>query len=689
MQDFADFDLNSPDGVFQEGLDLLESDHFEEALRAFDFVISEQPFNADALFHRGIALISLNRVEEAAAAYRSALAHAPTEALYHSHYGYALMRGGNTDEAIEHFDYALTLQPDSYQNKVYKACALAAGRNLGPARALLEEVLASHPDDIDVLRHYGGVLSLQGDDENAGRVFARILAADPNHVETIGRKAEMHLRAGRRDEALRCLREVVSLNPADAAAWQALLDLLAEQGMTEAVVALAGEAIAAGHEVARIYLHRARAYMNLKQTSQAITDLRRARDLDDRIPDAHYMLARAYADSGRLRPALACAARALQIAPHDARILMLMVNLQRRAGDHRQEAQYLDRILLMDPDQFHVLRMKADSLCAADRTEDALAAVRGFVARNPAQTAARILAAELAEKCGRHDEARDAFEQLFRFSPVTARACLAYAAFLIRRGDLPHASRVLASAVERFPRDARVVTTHAAALQSEGRQAECIAVLDRYFAAGGDDCPEGMWLRGKSLYYLRRHAEALECFQQARAMEARAQGTTAAPSFRFLLAEAFTLHHLDRTDEAIGLVERHFGQFGKSTREIYELLGDLCEKVGDHERARTLYSEGLRHFPRSAGLHYRAARVAATLGRRHAAIRQLAAAMQLRPEAAAEAAAEPAFRRYWASPALLRLIGRPLLRQPRFVGTLLAGTAALLSLTALVLTLTR
>ena len=214
-------------------------------------------------------------------------------------------------------------------------------------------------------------------------------------------------------------------------------------------------------------------------------------------------------------------------------------------------------------------------------------------------------------------------------------------------------------------------------------------MFDRYFATAGDDCPEGMWLRVKSLYYLRRHAEALECFQQARAMEARAQGTTAAPSFRFLLAEAFTLHHLDRTDEAIGLVERHFAQFGKSTREIYALLGDLCEKVGDHERARTLYSEGLRHFPRSAGLHYRAARVAATLGRRPAAIRQLAAAMQLRPEAAAEAAAEPAFRRYWASPALLRLIGRPLLRQPRFVGTLLAGTAALLSLTALVLTLTR
>ena len=688
MQDFADFDLNSPDGVFQEGLDLLESDHFEEALRAFDFVISEQPFNVDALFHRGIALISLNRVDEAAAAYRSALAHAPTEALYHSHYGYALMRGGNTEEAIEHFDYALTLQPDSYQNKVYKACALAGVRNLGPARALLEDVLAARPDDIDVLRHYGGVLSLQGDDATASRVFDRILAAAPNHVETIGRRADMHLRAGRPDEALRCLREVVALNPADDATWQVLLDLLAEMDLTEAMIAMAGEAIASGHEIARIYLHRAQAYLRLKQTSQAITDLRRARELDDRIPDAHYMLARAYAESGRLRPALACAARALQIAPHDTRILMLMVNLQRRAGDHGQEVQYLDRILLMDPDRFHVLRMKAEGLCAAGRPEEALAAVRGFVSRNPAETAARILAAELAEKCGLHDEARETFERLFRFSPVTARACLAFAAFLIRRGDLAHASRVLASAVERFPRDSTVVTTHAAALQSEGRQAECIGVLDRYFTASGDDCPEAMWLKGKSLYYLRRHAEALDSFQRARAMEARACGTTATPSFRFLLAEAFTLHHLGRTDEAIGLVERHFGQFGKSTREIYELLGELCEKVGDHERARSLYAEGLRQFPRSAGLLYRAARVAATLGRRHAALRQLAAAIELRPETAGEAAAEPAFRRYWASPALLRLIGRPLLRQPRFVGTILATTAALLSITALVLALT-
>ncbi len=687
MHDYSEFDLNSPDGAFQEGMDLLESDHFEEALHAFDFVLLKQPTNADALFHRGIALISLNRVDEAAAAYKSALAEAPAEASYHAHYGYALMLGGNPDEAIEHFDFALNIQPTNYQTKVYKACALASKRNLGQARALLEEVLDERPDDIDVLRHYGGVLSLAGDDARALQVFAAILSQNPNHVGTIGRKAELHIRGGRSGLAIRALREVVALQPGDLAAYQALLDLVANQPRSEVIVAIATEAIQAGHEDARIHLHRARAYMNLKQTDQAITDLRRARDLDDRLPDPHFLLACIYSETGRLRPALASIGRALHISPNDERIILTKAHIHHRMGEFSHERRLLRRLMANHPDEFEVHHMVVRSLTAEHRYSDALEILVEYLERNPAKTSARLLAAEIADKCGRNETAREMYEKVFRFCPATPVAYISYATFLIRQGDMDHASSVLANGVARHPRDAHVMTAYAAALQGEGSHDEVVGLIDRFFAQSTIDWPEAMLLRGNSLHSLGRHAEALDSFQLARTMQGRVLGTQSTPPLRFLIAEAHSLHQLDRTSEAITLIERNFQPLNKSASEIFELLGELHELTGELERAYGIFSDGLRRFPRNAPLHYRASRTAAALRKKSRALKHLATAAKIEPNFKAQAAADPIFRHYWISPAFISLVGKPLLIQPTFIGTAAAAVAAVTALAALGLAL--
>ena len=687
MHDYSDFDLNSADGAFQEGMDLLESDHFEEALHAFDFVLRKQPTNADALFHRGIALISLNRVDEAAAAYKSALDEAPTEPAYHSHYGYALMRGGNADEAIEHFDFALNIQPTNYQTKVYKACALAAKRNLGQARTLLEEVLDERPNDFDVLRHYGGVLSLLDEDARALQVFAAILAQNPNHLETLGRKTELHIRAGRYALAIRTLREAVALKPADLIAYQALVDLVADHSSSDVTIAIATEAIQAGHEDAHIHLHRARAYMDLKQTDQAITDLRRARDLDANLPDSHFLLACIYSETGRLRPALASIGRALHLSPDDERILLTKAHIHHRMGEFAQERRVLRRLMANHPDEFDVHHMVVRSLTAEHRYEDALQILLDFLARNPAKTTPRLLAAELADKCGRADQAREMYEKVFRFCPATPVAYISYATFLMRHNDFDHASGVLANGVARHPRDAHVMTAYAAALQGEGRHEEVVGLVDRFFAATTIDWPEAMLLRGHSLHSLGRHGEALDTFQRARTMEGRLLGSHIAPPLRFLIAEAHSLHSLGRTDEAITLIEQNFQPRNKSAAEIFELLGELHELVGELERAYEIFSDGLRRFPRNAALHYRASRTATALRKKSRALKHLATAAKIDPTLKARAAADPVFRPYWISPAFVSLVGKPLLTQPTFIGTAAAAVAAVSALAALALAL--
>lgn len=641
--------------MFQQGLDLLECDHFEEALQAFEYVVEQQPYNADALFHRGIALVNLGKLDEAIGSYTRAISIAPTEPSYHSHCGYALMIQGKLDAAMERFDYALELQPDAWQNKIYKACILADQKRLGAARDLLEEVLASNPDHVEALRHHAAVLSGLGEHEKALAQLERILARNRNHVESISRKATILMRLDRSEEALRCFREVVALSPLDKGAWLALLDLLAAERNWPAVEAHAGEALDAGVHSSRVYMIRGWALLELKQYERAILDLRKAREMNGRLADAHYYLARAYMECGRMRNALSTANRGLQTAPNDPRFLLLKASLHRHAGEYDKELQYLDSILEAGHQDFSIVQMRVVNLLARDRVEEALEGVQKYVALDPDHPEALLLCASLSERAGRAPAARHCYKRLLKIPGVDATAYSSYANFLLRRSEWSKALRVLNDATALFPGHTGVILHRAIALQSLGRHGECLSTISP-LCVGESPMAEACWIAGRSYYSLAMYPLALQSFQTARRCETQCNGNTA-PTFRCLVAEALTLYHLDRTHEGIALLERHAGQFEKFEREYYELLGDLYEAARLFAKAHAVYLEGVRKFGQSATLHYRVARTAAQMRKKPAMLMHLASALALDGSLITAAQAEPAFQRYSLSLTLNRLLG--------------------------------
>ena len=685
MLEFDGFAPGSAEGAFQEGLDLLESDHFEEALRAFDYVVGKQPYNADALFHRGIALVNLSRPDEAVASYRLAIEQAPTDALYHSHCGYALLVSGHADEALSHFECALRIQPDSYQNKVYKACVLAGKRQFAPARELIEEVLESRPEEIEVLRHYGAVLAAQGEHAAALDAFARVLRVNPNNLEAIARRGDIFLRTGRTAEAARCLRETVALNPADGDAYAALLQCLQADGRADALAATASEAIGNGHERADIYLLRGVTLLEQGQVDRAVTDLRRSRELDDLRPETHYHLARAFMAAGRLRPALASAARAVQISPKETPFLRLKAELHHRLGEFEAELQYLRPLLAADPGDYAVVRCAVDCLNAAGRGAEAIAVLHRFLSREPFHLAALLVCARLSENLGLEADARQCYEKVFRGGLATAREFSAYAGFLKRQGSLREACRLLEAGVAEYPRDAALAYAFGSLLVARGSHAECVAALCRYRAAGRMDAPLCRLL-GMALEALGRDDEALANFDEARRREASAERVSPPPPLAVAVAEAHALCRTGRAREAIRQMERLGAGPAAAAADFHAALGEVRERADDPDGAAAAYEEGIRCFPRDAMLHFRLARLLASRRRRAAAISRLAAAVALDERLAAHAASEPAFRRYAWSPAMLRVVGPGIAGEPLRVLLALAGSIAALAAIWMMLT---
>lgn len=671
MQEFNEYELHSPESLFHQGMDFLESDHFDEALLSFERLVQVQPYNADAVFQQGVTLIKLSRAADAIKAFESAISLSPTEAIFHSHCGYALLMAGRHEAALEKFDYALHLQPDNYEHKVYKACVLAEKARLTEAHAILHELVEEHSDNQEILRHYANVLFLMRDDHEALLSYNKLLKSDPNNLEAIHHRGIIFLRQGNRNDAVRCFREYLVLFPDDPATWNLLLDTLTEMDQPKAVIAAAGEAIQSGIEYALIYLYRGKALLEDRQYNEAILDLRRSRTLDDRNPETHFLLAQTFAERGRLKHSLLSINRTLQLLPGDQRALILKAKVCRDLNDFDEEFLALECLQAYDPQDFRIVHLKAENLQRRGLPEQASETIDEFLAESPNHRRALLMSAELCEKLADIEKSRQRFTILFSQSTISAKTYRAYAGFLLRRGDRNKAAAVLDRAAETHPTNPDIQTLRAIVLQMLDRHAQCIKNLDT-FTSNHPCPPETYWLMGKSWYAQKNYAAALNSFQKARLAGAGATLTPDAPEFKCLMAEAYSLHHLGRTVEGITLLEENGRRFESYAREFHEILAEFYNHIRAYSKACAIATEGLLLFPDSPVLHYRLSRCSAALRRKRTSLRHLKLAIDLDSSLAQTACKDNRFQKYALSPTLNRLVNYHFYRRRmEFLGLIL------------------
>jgi tetratricopeptide (TPR) repeat protein len=668
---FNEFEANSVEATFHEGLDLLEADHAEEALRSFDWVIEHSPAHSEAHYYRGLTLLSLNRAREAVGAFRRAVELSPGEGGYQTYLGYALLAAGNAKEAAEELERALELDPYSAQTLLYHAAALAAAGELERARGELETVLERDPEDVDVRRHYAALLQKMGDETAVLAQCEEILKRQPHNVDALAMAAWAATRQGDHPAAIRYLRQQTILDPSNAHAWHNLVALYEAVDRPDAVGPLVTEAIENGVADARLYLARGRYYLAHHQLDKAVDDFRAALELNDRFFEAHLMMAQALAAQGRLRQALRHATLAVRLRSNDRNALLVKAELHRLLGEEEAENQCLTVIIANSPRDFGLVQRKVRNLLALGQYAEAFTTLDQYLHYRPRHSAGWLLYAEVAEKMGNEGAAWRAYRRLLGLGNVPVAGYLAYAAFLVRQHKLELAADVLQAGAAHYPAESTLQSCRAAVLQNLGRAAEARQHLQSYLESA-QPSGEILWLLGRAHYMLGEYEQALEAFRQARSLVSDRHGA-AAPTFPCVVAEAYTLHHLGRTNEAIRLLERTFGQYERHETEYFEALGELNEFAGNYGKALTLYARGLQREPHQAPLHYRIARVLARLHSWRAALEHLRLAVGFEPQLAINARQDKLFRPLWLMPAFHRVVG------PEPLRTLMrrAGIAAL------------
>lgn len=235
---------------------LLQAGRSAEALRVLEALLADHPGHADALNNTAIALAQLGRFDEAIARFRHAAAADPKHADAHHNLGLVLHQHGRFDEASDAFTRSLALHPTdairwvdagnshleaqraaealhAYDEALRRdphcisalsnrALALRALLRLPEAEAACRAAISIAPDHVDAWSNLG--LMLINDDrlEEGGDALGRALALAPDSVVVGANRCGLHLRTGRRIEALALAEQLVATHPRAAEAWNAL-----------------------------------------------------------------------------------------------------------------------------------------------------------------------------------------------------------------------------------------------------------------------------------------------------------------------------------------------------------------------------------------------------------------------------------------------------------------------------------
>jgi Flp pilus assembly protein TadD len=314
--------------------------------------------------------------------------------------------------------------------------------------------------------------------------------------------------SGHLPEAERAWREILSRKPEDPDALHMLGYILATTGRGDEGIALIDRAIAKAPRVAGFRSNRAVALHGLGRDAEAERDLRRALDLEPRLPAALHLLGNIHLKQGRATEAATAYRRALAVAPRMVAAHVGLGGALMRRGDREGARKSLEAALRLDPNDADV-HYNLGTLLDAQADGRAEEAYRQTLKLRPDHVAAHNELGVWLRRAGREDEARPLFERAAGIAPTNASVLSNLGISRIAEQRFEDAIDLFRRALEARPGFAEALVNWGNALQELDRLDEaaqryhealqavpglggarygvgCVALREQRFAAGWD-----------------------------------------------------------------------------------------------------------------------------------------------------------------------------------------------------------
>jgi tetratricopeptide (TPR) repeat protein len=289
---------DDPEAHKNMGLAMKQAGKLDGAASEFREALRLKPDYAGVHFNLALIFLARQQSEEEIAELRKALALAPDECDFHLYLGSALQDTGDIEGAIREDRAAKRLDPTRLDVRQNLVSALSAS-NHEAAKAELREMIAMAPD-FQIAHLSLGILYLHD--------------GDYQKSETEYRKA-------------------AELDPSDATAFAGVGDALEHQGKFQAAVPVYLIAEKLDSNCAAAYIGLGRIYLETKDYSSAVRELRKGVNAAPAEWEVHSLLAQALADSSDLDGAIAEAKESIRVHPENPITRMKLAGFEEKKGN--------------------------------------------------------------------------------------------------------------------------------------------------------------------------------------------------------------------------------------------------------------------------------------------------------------------------------------------------------------------
>ena len=380
---------------------VLDND-MEGALAATEALREQAPTNKDVLQQLAKIYLQSGEPAKAAEVYGVYVSHYPDDVTSKFAYASLLIEIRELDKAEPIVDDLLTLNENHPLLNTFKGIIESANENYANALEYLEIAVQNGRSD-QVVRLVAGFSAYQIQDfEAAQRHLTMVASSLPDNHPGLRMLADSMLQLGENDEALEVLARVEGEQGVDAALFsKASYQLLKDGNVVGAkqMVAKSEAVSTTADDLSRLGV--------LQLSLNDIDGLVNLEEAVEKAPESvtsQATLLRAYIATNQLDKAKTAAKDWHEQSPETAAPLIYLGNIATAEGAYQDAAQYLDKASELSDAGNEVTYSRAKLLVAEGKKDNAMAFIRAFVDKNPADVQALALWFALAVEKGNGDE---------------------------------------------------------------------------------------------------------------------------------------------------------------------------------------------------------------------------------------------------------------------------------------------
>ncbi len=381
------------------GVGLLSKGEKERGFESLENAIEIDPQFQQADIMLVLNYLKDNDIDGALKAAKSFASRQPKNAVAHNMVGLSYLANKQVVEAEKAFQMAIEQAPGDPEASRQLAILALKNKDYMKALGYLEEVLKHHPMHLQTLISMAGIEAMQGHREKEEKILLDAINVNPESVEPRVLLSRKYLKEKRVDRARAILGEI-----------------LEKERNTPAVLSALGEI-----------------QLTLREYKSAESTLRQLAQLQPKMAQAHFLLAKAYKGLNNHKSQKKSLEEALKLAPEHAGANIDYIRVLISEGDIAESKERLEKLKTTIKDDVTLLSLEGAILLEMKEFEKALSVYLEMYSKK-ANSKTLLALVKAYEKIGKRSDATPYLESWIKDYPNDISARLVVATIYIEEG---------------------------------------------------------------------------------------------------------------------------------------------------------------------------------------------------------------------------------------------------------------